>query len=134
MEPKQKRAFKILLAFFFVSALGFLAGAVFSWRDEHGGTAGTAHVISCIDRSGGARNSYLSCDATWTYNGRTVTGYVENAMKNQLGKDISVRIHGSSHVTNTTYWVPIGLALFALLEAGVGVMILRRYRSRAQPT
>ena len=133
MTQKQKRSFRILLAFFFVGALGFLTGAVFSWRDEQGGVAGTAHVTKCISRHY-TKQGYLSCDATWTYKGRTVTGYVENARADQAGKDISVRIHGTSHVTNVTYWVPIGLGLVALFEAGVGVMILRQYRRRSQAT
>jgi hypothetical protein len=128
-----KRTARFLLAFFFISAAGFLAGAVYAWQDEHGGIAGTAHVTECHSRGFG-KNRSVSCDATWIYNDRRVTGYVENAKANQEGKDISVRIHGTSHVTNTTYWVPIGLGVFALFEAGVGVMILRQYRSRTQPT
>ena len=131
MTAKQKRPFRILLAFFFVSAAALATGAVLSWSDEHGGIAGKAHVTKCIS-SNATKQGYLSCDATWTYNGRTVTGYVENASKSQLGKTISVRIHGTSHVTNTTYWVPIGLALFALFELAVGLMLLRIYRRRAQ--
>ena len=133
MTAKQKRSFRFLLAFFFVSAAAFAVGAVLSWSDEHGGVAGKAHVTKCISNNY-TRQGYLSCDATWTYNGRTVTGYVENANKKQLGKTISVRIHGTSHVTNTTYWVPIGLALAALFELAIGLMVLRMYRRRAQAT
>ncbi|HEX6711747.1 MAG TPA: hypothetical protein VF066_00125 [Thermoleophilaceae bacterium] len=133
MAAKQMRGFLFLLAFFFVSAAGFATGAVLSWNDEHGGVSGTAHVTHCTSHSGSARTGGgVSCDATWSYNGRTVTGYVENAKMNQAGKDISVRIHGTSHVTNTTYWVPLGLALFALFELGVGLMILRVYARRRQ--
>ena len=135
MAPKQKRAFRILLAFFLIGALGFFAAAAYSWSDEHGGTAGEAHVTDCTSGSGGYKTGRtVHCDATWTYNGRSVSGYVENAKMNQEGKTISVRIHGTSHVTNTTYWVPIGLALFAVFELAVFVMILRQYRRKAQPT
>lgn len=134
MTPQpNKRTVRFLLAFFFIGAAGFFAGAVYSWRDEHGGIAGTAHVTKC-DHHRYGKNSSVSCSATWIYNDRKATGYVENAKANQEGKDISVRIHGTSHVTNTTYWVPIGLGVFALFEAGVGVMILRQYRRRPQPT
>jgi len=133
VTAKQKRAFRFILAFFFLSAAGLAIGAVLSWSDEHGGIAGKAHVTKCIS-SNAIKNGYLSCDATWTYNGRTVTGYVENASKKQLGKTISVRIHGTSHVTNTTYWVPIGLALFALLELAFALWMLRTYRRRTQAT
>jgi len=135
MAAKQKRALRILLAFFLVSGLGLGSLAAYSWADEHGGVAGKAHVTDCTSRSGGYKTGHtVHCDATWTYDGRTVTGYVENAMANQEGKTISVRIHGTSHVTNTTYWVPIGLGLFAALEFAVGLMILRRYRKLAQAT
>lgn len=133
MTDKQKRSMRFLLAFFFISAAGFAAGAAFSWADEHGGIAGTAHVTHCTTSGGSARTgSSVHCDATWIYNDRRVTGYVENAKMNQVGKDISVRIHGTSHVTNTTYWVPLGLALFALLELGVALMLFRIYQRRIQ--
>jgi hypothetical protein len=63
-----------------------------------------------------------------------VTGYVENARMSYEGRTIDVRIHGTSHVTVTTYWVPIGLALFGVFVGGVGAMVLVQYRRRAQPT
>jgi hypothetical protein len=128
-----KRAVYGLVAFFLIGGLAFLAAAAYSWVDEHGGSAGTARVTHC-ESSHINRQSSVHCDATWTYNGRAVTGYVENAKANQEGKTISVRIHGTSHVTNTTYWVPIGLALFGLFTGGMGVWILVSYRRRAQPT
>ena len=132
-KQPSKRAQYGLLAFFFISGLGFLAGAAYAWADEHGGVAGKAHVTGCETRHVSKRTS-VSCTATWIYKDRKATGYVQNAKANQAGKDISVRIHGTSHVTNTTYWVPIGLALFALLELGVGVMLLRAFRRPPQPT
>jgi hypothetical protein len=134
-KTPSKKAIYAVLSIFFVGGLGFLIGAGFSWADEHGGTPGKAHVTHCTSHDFGKRaGSSIDCDATWTYKGRTVTGYVENAMANQVGKTISVRIHGTSHVTNTTYWVPIGLAIFGVLEFAVGAMVLRRIRRRAQPT
>jgi hypothetical protein len=124
-----------MLAFFLISGIGFLAGATYAWSDEHGGSAGTAHVTDCTRGTGGYKTGRsVHCDATWNYNGRTVTGYVENANLKQERKTISVRIHGTSHVTNTTYWVPIGLALFGVFELAVFVMILRQYRQKAQGT
>jgi hypothetical protein len=131
-KQPSKRVRYGLIAFFVVGALGFLAGAVYAWSDEHGGIAGKAHVTHCESHYSGRRGNALHCDATWTYKVRTVTGYVENANRHQLGKTVSVRIHGTSHVTNTTYWVPIGLALFALAEAGVAVMVIRVFRRQSQ--
>jgi hypothetical protein len=134
-KQPSKRAIYGCLAFFFLAGLGFLAGAVFSWADEHGGVAGTAHVTRCTSQIGGPHTAgSISCDATWTWKGRTVSGYVENANGKQVGKTISVRIHGTSHVTNTTYWVPIGLGVCGLLAFALDVMLLRAFRRQAQPT
>jgi invasion protein IalB len=130
MKQPSKRAVYGLIAFFGISGLLFAGGAALSWSDEHGGVAGKARVTRCTSHHYN-KTASVNCDATWAYNGRTVTGYVENAKKNQAGKTISVRIHGTSHVTNTTYWVPIGLGLFALLELGVGAMILVKFRRRS---
>jgi hypothetical protein len=57
------------------------------------------------------------------YNGRTVHGYIENGKENQVGKDVSVRIHGTSHVTEQTYWVPIGLWLGGLFVVVTFVLV-----------
>ena len=120
MDPKAKRKFFIVVGFMMFLSLGMIAGGLFSWIDEHSGTAGTAHVTHCTSHYFGKRaGGSISCDATWVYNGRTVTGYVENAMAHDLGKDISVRIHGTSHVTKQSYWVPLGLGLGGLLCLGV---------------
>ena len=123
MDAKAKRKFFIVVGFMIFLSLGLIAGGVFAWIDEHSGTAGTAHVTRCVSHwygGGGVGNSRsLDCDATWTYNGRAVTGYVENGKRNQVGKDVSVRIHGTSHVTEQTYWVPIGLWVMGLLCVGV---------------
>jgi hypothetical protein len=133
-KQPSKRVVYGLIAFFVIGGVGFLAGAAFSWADEHGGVAGTARVTRCTSRhSGRPASSSVSCDATWAHNGRTVTGYVENARMNQAGRTISVRIHGASHVTNTTYWIPIGLAIFGVLELAVGLMLFRRRNATAAP-
>ena len=100
-------------------------------QDEHGGIAGTAHVTHCVSRSGSGRyGGGTHCDATWIYRGRVATGYVENGKMNQVGKNVSVRIHGTGHVTETTYWVPIGLAVGGLFVLGVFGMVLVQYRRR----
>jgi hypothetical protein len=127
-KQPSKRARYGLIAFFLVSALLLFGGAAYAWWDEHGGVAGTAHVTHCESRGSSRSGGGVHCDATWIYKDHRATGYVENANMKQVGKDISVRIHGASHVTNTTYWVPIGLALFGLFELAVLVMIVRVFR------
>ena len=129
-KQPSKRAEFWLIVFFGVSGLLFFAGAAYAWWDEHGGEAGTAHVTRCYSSGSFNKNRSVHCDATWIYHGRRATGYLENARMNYEGDTLDVRIHGTSHVTKTTYWVPIGLAVFGLLEIAVLVMILRSVRRR----
>jgi hypothetical protein len=128
VKPPSKRAVYGVIAFFMLAGLGLIAGGAFAWRDEHSGTAGTAHIYKCYHHT--ARYGGLDCYARWTYNGRIATGYVENAKASQLGKDVSVRIHGTGHVTEQTYWVPIGLWVFGLLIIGFFGWLLVQYRRR----
>ena len=126
-----KRAVYAVVAFFLLAGLGMVVGGAFAWKDEHSGTAGTAHVYKCLHHVSRAAGG-PDCYARWTYHGRVVTGYVENGKADQLGKDVSVRIHGAGHVTETTYWVPIGLWLMGLFVIAVFGFLLVRQRSGAQ--
>jgi hypothetical protein len=130
-KPPTRRAFYILVAFFGLSAIGFLTGAYFSWQDEHTGIAGKVRITHCVSHT--MKYGGLNCDGTWVYKDRVVTGYVENAKANQVGDTVDARIHGTSHATIKTLWVSIGLALFGLFEAIVGIWIgrsvLRRIRA-----
>ena len=128
-KPPSPRAVYAVVAFFLLAGLGMIAGGAFAWHDEHSGTAGTAHIYRCyhhVSRAAGGTDCY----ARWTYDGHVVTGYVENGKANQLGKDVAVRIHGAGHVTEQTYWVPIGLWVMGLFVIGVFGMVLVRYRRR----
>jgi hypothetical protein len=128
-KPPSKRAVYGVVAFFLLAGLSMIAGGAYAWHDEHSGTPGTAHIYKCyhhVSRTAGGTDCY----ARWTYEGRVVTGYVENARANQLGKDVSVRIHGTGHVTEQSYWVPIGLWVMGLLIIGVFGMVLVQYRRR----
>jgi hypothetical protein len=128
-KPPNPRVVYAVLAFFLLAGLGFIAGGAFAWHDEHSGTAGTAHVYRCyrhVSRAAGGPDCY----ARWTYKGHVVTGYVENGSTKQLGKDVSVRIHGSGHVTETQNVTPIGLWVMGLLVIGVFGFVLVRYRRR----
>ena len=129
-KPPKARTIYLVVGFFLLAGVGFLAGGAYAWHDEHSGTAGTAHIYKCYHHT--SRYGGLDCYARWTYNDHIVTGYVENAKANQLGKDVSVRIH-AHHVTETTYWVPIGLWLMGLFVIGVFTMVLVQYRRRNPP-
>jgi hypothetical protein len=130
-----KRAYYSVIAFGVLAGLLMLAGGVYSWTDEHGGIGGKARVTSCESHHITSRQAdAVYCDATWTYKGRTATGYVENAKMDYEGKTIDVRIHGTSHVTVTTNWVPIGLFVFGLFIAGGSLALLRQYQRRQPAT
>jgi hypothetical protein len=134
-EKKQpsRRAVYGVIGFFVLAGLGLIAGGTFAWRDEQSGIAGKAHVYKCYKHV--ARNLPDDCYARWIYKDHVATGYVENGKVNQIGKDVSVRIHGTGHVTEQTYWVPIGLWVMGLLVIGVFGMVLVQYRRRqAQST
>jgi hypothetical protein len=128
-KPPSKAVVYAVIGFFLLAGLGMIGGGFLAWHDEHSGTAGTAHVYRCyhhISRAAGGPDCY----ARWTYKGRIATGYVENANTNQVGKDVSVRIHGTGHVTEQTYWVPIGLWVMGLLVIAVFAMVLVQFRRR----
>jgi hypothetical protein len=131
-KPSRKAAYGIL-AFLFAGALGLLAGAAWSYHDEHSGPAATAHVLDC--RSvGKGKGSNTYCTARWTVNGRTVTGDLWNGKMSDPGKDLSVRIHGDRAV-RPQLWVSIGLAVFGLAIGAVAVWLLTIFRRQlAQPT
>ena len=138
-QPRQaqqpsKRAVYGWMGFFFVCGALLLALAVYGWVDEQSGTAGKATVTHCVSQHVSSRQSGVHCDATWIYRDHAVTGWVQNAKMNYEGKTISVRIHGSDHVTVTTYWIPIGVGLLGLLAMGVSVFVIAKFRRRLQPT
>lgn len=129
----RKQTPALLVAFFFVGGLGFIAAATWSYLDEHSGPAAQAKVTRCVE-SGTGKGSNLFCDGTWTVDGRTVSGSVFNGRKGDVGKTISVRLHGN-HASKPMLWISIALAVMGLLTLGVGVMVMLRLRQlRTQPT
>jgi hypothetical protein len=132
-QPSKRAVYGWMGVFLLVGVL-LLAGGVYGWSDEHSGVAGEANVTRCVSQHVSSRQGGVHCDATWTFNGRQATGWVQNARMNYEGRTISVRIHGTDHVTVATYWVPIGLALAGLAVVGVSVMVIARYRSGLQAT
>jgi hypothetical protein len=132
VQPNAKRNFYILAGVMIVLGLGMIAGGSLAWMDEHSGTAGTAHVTGCTSHDFGPRTGgSINCDATWVYKGRVVHGYIENGRANQVGKDVSVRVHGTSHVTEQSYWVPIGLWVMGLFVVVTFVLVTRQVARRA---
>jgi hypothetical protein len=84
--------------------------------------------------TGSGKGANLFCDGTWTIDGRTHSGSVYNGRKGDVGKTISVRIHGN-HASKPMLWVSIALVLMGMFVIGVGVMILMQVRKQsAQPT
>ena len=134
-EKKQpnKKAMYGIVAFLLLGAFGLLAGAAWSYHDEHSGTATTAHVLHC-ERSGSGKGRNTYCTARWTVDDRTVTGDLWNGKMSDPGKDVSVRVHGN-RVVRPQIGVSIGLAVMGLLIGAVGLWLLVIARRRlAQPT
>jgi hypothetical protein len=131
-QPNRK-AVAGIIAFLLLGALGMLAGAAWSYHDEHSGPATTAHVLHCESPgSGKGRNTY--CTARWTVDGRTVTGDLWNGKMSYPGKDLDVRIHGDRAVVPQV-WVSIGLAVFGVAIGAVAIWLLTIFRrQQAQPT
>ena len=120
-----------LIAFFLIGGLGLLAGAAWSYLDEHSGTAAQAKVTRCVS-SGGGRHANVYCTGTWTVNGRTVTGLVYNGRRGDVGKTLSVRVHGH-HASRPQIGVSIGLAIFGLLILAMAVWLMVLWRRRPPP-
>ena len=130
--PNKKAMFGIV-AFLLLGALGLLAGAAWSYHDEHSGTATTAHVIECHS-TGGGKGSNTYCTARWTVDGRTATGDLWNGKMSDPGKDVGVRVHGN-HVVRPQIGISIALAVFGLLIGAVaGWLLTIARRLLAQPT
>src|SRR5689334_21976162 len=126
--PKRRVVYAIF-ACFLLAGFGLIVGGVLAWQDGHSGEPGVAHVDRCAPH--GSRSG-PSCYAHWTYNGEVASGYVEGGNTSQVGKDVSVRMHGTSHVTETSDVVPIGLWLLGLFVIGVFAMLLVVYRRRGR--
>jgi len=128
-----KRGPLLVLALFFVGGLGMLAGAAWTYVDEHSGKSARAKVTDCYS-PGTAKYRGVYCSGTWTVDGRTVSGDIFNGRMSDEGKTLSVRVHGG-RATKPTLWVSIGLAVMGVFVLGMGVIVLRAFRrQRPQPT
>src|SRR5215212_2736021 len=110
-----------------------LAGAAWTYVDEHSGKSARAKVTDCYS-PGTAKYRGVYCSGTWTVDGRTVSGDIFNGRMSDEGKTLSVRVHGG-RATKPTLWVSIGLAVMGVFVLGMGVIVLRAFRrQRPQPT
>lgn len=132
-KPPNKKAMYGIVAFLLFGALGLLAGAAWTYHDEHSGAATSAHVLAC-HTTGSGKGSTTYCTARWTLHDRTVTGDLSNGKMSDPGKDIGVRVHGNRAV-RPQIGISIALAVFGLLIGAVGVWLLTLARRMlAQPT
>jgi hypothetical protein len=120
------RAMKGVLALLFVGGGLMLAGAVWSYVDEHSGESAQAKVTDCYSRGRG-KYSTVFCNGTWTVNDRRMTGNISNGRLSDEGKTLSVRVHGK-RATKPTLWISIGLAVMGAFVLATGVMVLRQLR------
>lgn len=132
-RPASKRAIVFVLGFLILGGAGMLAGAYWSYHDDHTGTATKAKVTHCTKRGSGKGGS-VYCTGNWTVGDhRVVDGDIQNAKYNDAGKTLSVRVHGNRAVV-PTLWVSIGLGVMGLAVTGVGFWLLILIaRRRGQP-
>ena len=132
-----KTAMGWFTAFFAVSALGFFAGAAWSYLDEYSGRSGEATVLKC-ERHGSSprqrnrlRDTY--CTGRWSVDGRERTGDIYNAKPGDVGKTLAVRIH-DDHASRPQPWVMIGLLAGGVFVGGIAVMMfVQMLRARHGP-
>ena len=127
-----QKATRYLLAFFAVAALGFFAATVWSYQDNYSGTKAEATITHCEDRGGILRTRNLDeiyCYGRWVVNGRRQTGDVFNTKPSDVGKTISVRVHGD-RASKPQLWQTIGMAVGGLFMLGTIVLVVRESRNR----
>ena len=119
------------------ACVAIVAVAIYGYFDATTGTAGTAHITYCETVHISARRSSVDCKGRWKVDGRTVVGWVDGPGYGDLGKDISVRIHGN-RATQKHLWIPIVLFAFGLPMTLFCVWFMRRipqkFPARVQPT
>lgn len=127
----KKRGPLIVAIVIAVGGLAMIAGAVLNYQDEHSGTPGKAKVATCSGNSTRyGRN--IHCEGTWVAGGslpaggHVVYGSIVNAGKSDVGKEISVRIHGTDHATVPNMRVTVILAVFGVALAAFGVWLVLR--------
>jgi len=129
------KATKYMLAFFAVAALGFFAATVWSYQDNYGGTKAEATITRCEDTGGPFRRRNVDeiyCYGRWVVDGRRQTGDVFNAKPSDVGKTISVRVHGD-RASKPQLWQTIGMAVGGLFMVGTVVLVARESRKPPGP-
>ncbi len=129
-EGASKRGIYWVIALMLAGGLAMLAGAAWSYADEHSGRAAQARITKCT-KSGHGKGSSVNCVGTWTDGGRLVSGPVWNGRLGYEGETKTVRIHGG-RATVPTLWVSLALAVMGLAVTAVGIWVLAIVR-RPQP-
>jgi len=134
-------AIALLLTLVFGGGLGMLFGGTFLIVVQETGEPATARIIEC-HKSGGRYRSDV-CTGMWVAggslieNGRMVTGTVEGADSDDLGKSLNVRLSGDRAYTKSWRVAIILLVLGAGVTAlGVRLvwMLVAARRRRAAAT
>ena len=120
-----------------LSGLGFIAGGIFELVVRQTGTPATARIVEC-HRVAGKYHSE-SCTGTWVTggrlvggNGHVVTGTIDGASGNDVGRTIDVRLAGSRAYT-TSLRIPVILLVLGLGILVVAIQALRTALRRTAP-
>jgi hypothetical protein len=111
-RPARRPPWALLLLL--VLSLAVVYGGFSTFGDQRSGTPGTATVTEC-DVGNTKYNRAIHCRGTWTAGGslleggRVVAGPIQGAGPADVGKTLSVRVHGSDHATVPRLTTPIVL-------------------------
>ena len=121
-EGANKRALYWVIAFLFLGGLAMVAGAAWSYADEHSGKSAKAKVTKCT-HSGHGKSGSVYCVGTWRDGDQLVSGPIFNGRMSYEGETKTVRIHGG-RATVPTLWVSIALAVMGLAVTAVAAWLL----------
>jgi hypothetical protein len=126
----RNRALLVIALVILLGGAGLATGAALTYSDQHSGTPGQAKIGDCSGHYG-RYDTGVRCTGTWvtggslTAGGKVVIGSVTGADRDDTGKTLDVRIHGSDHAT-----VPDTRTTIILAALGVPMILFGLYMVR----
>ena len=120
--------------------VAMFVGAVINYHESTRGQIAKAHVTDCHGTYSGAKSgNSVTCTGTWIKggalvggNGHVVIGTVSNADYGDLGKTITVRLHGDRAV-KPNKGLSITLAVLGLFILPAGLVFARIWWQSVRP-
>ena len=120
--------------------IAMFVGAVINYQDSTSGEVARAHITDCHGTDSGARSgNHVTCHGTWVKggalvggNGHAVVGIVDNTDYGDLGKTITVRLHGDK-ATKPNKGLSITLIVLGLFILPGGIVFARIWWQSVRP-